>query len=119
MLSSSQRRLVRGLCRIHDLMMLTYPSAFRHEYGHEMALAFDNRARDIAQREGGWALLPFMLHIMWDWLQTVARERTDMQTNVADMSYPDPDRQSRALWLMLTAVGALLMVVGWSRWLNP
>jgi hypothetical protein len=138
MLSSSQRRLLRWLCRIYGLMLLTYPPAFRHQYGHEMTLVFNNRAQDIVQREGGWALWPFMLHIGWDWLQTVAREQKDVETNsaliaringVAVMSvlgvdklagtpYPDPDRQSRAVWLMLTAVGASLLVVGWCRWLS-
>jgi hypothetical protein len=130
MLSASQRRWLSWLSRIYGLMMLTYPSAFRHEYSHEMTLAFDNRARDIVQREGGWALLPFLLHIWWDWLQTVARERKDVEASNASTAlinamdtfagtpYPDPDRQSRAVWRMLTIVGAFLLVIGWLRWIN-
>jgi hypothetical protein len=79
-----------------------------------------------------------MLHMLWDWLQTVARERKDVESNSALMAringdvgmsllgvdrmagtpYPDPDRQSTDVWRMLAAVGACLLVVGWAQWMN-
>jgi hypothetical protein len=78
MLSRSQRRLLRWLCRIYGLMLLAYPSTFRREYSREMTLLFGNRARDVVQKDGSWGLLPFMLRISWDWLQTTLRESTNM-----------------------------------------
>src|SRR5450759_3746246 len=74
MLSPSQERLLRWLCRIYGAMLLAYPSAFRHTYGREMAVVFRDRARDVVAHDGGWALLPFMLHIGWDWFHTTLRE---------------------------------------------
>jgi hypothetical protein len=79
MVSSSQRRLLRLLCRIYGLMMLAYPSKFRREYSREMALVFSNRARDVVQNKGSWALLPFSLHIIWDWLTTTLHETEIMR----------------------------------------
>jgi hypothetical protein len=120
-------RVLRLSSRLYAVMLRAYPSSFRCEYSREMMLLFEDRAHDAVERGGSWALVPFMLHIVWDWLQTVARERKDEETNsaliarinrAAGTPYPDPDRQSRAVCLMLTAVGAVLLVVGWSRWMN-
>jgi hypothetical protein len=136
MLSSSQPRSLRWLCRIYRLMLLAYPSTFRREYGREMALAFRNEAQDVLQNNGSWALFPFTLHVIWDWLQTIVRERKDVATNSAVAvrvnggavislfglnnvaRTPDIDQQSRGVWLILTAVGIFLLVVGWLRWMK-
>jgi hypothetical protein len=47
MLSSSQRRLLRGIGRVYWLLLFAYPVTFRNEYGHEMAFTFCDRARDV------------------------------------------------------------------------
>jgi cytochrome bd-type quinol oxidase subunit 2 len=43
-----------------------------------MALAFRDRARDLAQSKGTLALFSFMLHVIRDWLTTATHERLDM-----------------------------------------
>ena len=77
---SSRRRLVRWLCHLYSLMLLAYPSAFRREYGREMALVFRDQARDVIEHGGARALLPFMLRVSCDWLHTALRESTPMTT---------------------------------------
>jgi hypothetical protein len=73
--------LLRLLGRIYRLMLRAYPSTFWREYGREMPLAFENQAREVVQDKGSWALLPFWLHIVWDWLRTIVSERNDMEPN--------------------------------------
>jgi hypothetical protein len=77
---ASQERLLRSFIRVYKLMLRAYPSAFRQDFGSEMALAFGDRARDVMQDQGGWALIPFMLHVTWDWFVTVIQERNDMDS---------------------------------------
>jgi hypothetical protein len=74
MRSSAHTQLLRWLGRIYGLTLLAYPSAFRREYGREMAMVFRNRARDVVERSGGWALVPFLRHVGWDWFHTTLRE---------------------------------------------
>jgi hypothetical protein len=71
-------RIVRLACRIYAVMVRAYPSSFRREYSREMMLVFEDRARDVAERAGGWAVLPFMLHITCDWLLTMVREGVNL-----------------------------------------
>ena len=106
MLSSSQERLLRWLCRIYGLMLLAYPSTFRREYSREMTLLFWNRARDVVQNVGSWALLPFMLRISWDWLHTTLRESTNMATSLPAL------RWFAALPLAILAAAATQPIVG-------
>jgi hypothetical protein len=105
MLSSSQERLLRWLCRIYGLMLLAYPSPFRREYSREMAVVFRTRARDVLN-EGRWALLPFMLHVSWDWLYTTLRESTNMATSIRAL------RWFAALPLAMLAADAAQRIVG-------
>jgi hypothetical protein len=55
-------------------MLWAYPPDFRGDYRREMLVVFRTGARDVMQREGSAALLPFMRHVSWDWLYTVTRE---------------------------------------------
>jgi hypothetical protein len=75
---ASESRLLRSLGRVYDAMLRAYPSKFRHEYSREMALAFRERPRHVAQSHGTLALVPFVLHVVIDWGITVTRERFDM-----------------------------------------
>lgn len=70
-------RVLRLSCRLYAVMLRAYPASFRREYSREMMLVFENRARDVVEHGGGWALLPFLLHIIGDWITTVAHERND------------------------------------------
>src|SRR5947209_6095041 len=80
MVSATQDRVLRCLSRVYEAMLLAYPPAFRSEYRHEMALAFRDRARAVVRSRGSLALFPFMLHVIRDWLTTVAHERLDMDS---------------------------------------
>ena len=106
MLSSSQERLLRWLCRIYRLMLLAYPSTFRREYSREMVVVFRTRARDVMQRDGSSALLPFMRHISLDWLHTTLRESTDMTRSMPTF------RWFAALPLAMLSALAVLRLAG-------
>src|SRR5713226_8624865 len=106
MLSCFQRRLLRGVGRVYRLVLLAYPLRFRSEYSREMALAFRDRAREVAAHEGGVALVPFMLHVITDWVATVTQERLDMET----MQKLRLNRVS-TLGLIVLSLTALMMVL--------
>ena len=106
MLSPSQERLLRWLCRVYGLMLLAYPSSFRREYSHEMLVVFRTRARDVVLTEGSGALLPFMRHVSWDWLYTTLRERTTMTTSMRAL------RWGAALPLAILAAVAVMRIDG-------
>ena len=106
MLSSSQERWLRWLCRVYGLMLLAYPSSFRREYRREMMVVFRTRARDVMRREGSGALLPFMRHISGDWLYTTLRERTTMTTSMPAL------RWGAALPLAILAAVAVMRIDG-------
>ena len=78
MLSPSQERWLSRLCRVYSAMLITYPSAFRREYGREMMIVFRTQAREVMQNESGWRLLPFMLRLTSDWIKTTFQESTSM-----------------------------------------
>src|SRR6185369_14557142 len=50
MLSSSQDRWLRWLCRVYGLMLWAYPPDFRGDYRREMLVVFRTGARDVRQR---------------------------------------------------------------------
>jgi hypothetical protein len=106
MLSSSQERLLRWLCRTYGLMLLAYPSTFRREYSREMVVVFRTHARDVVKKEGSWALLPFVLRVSWDWLHTTLRESTNMATSMPAL------RWFAALPLAILAADAAQKIVG-------
>jgi hypothetical protein len=132
MLSSSQERLLRWLSRIYGLMLLAYPSTFQREYSREMVVVFRTRARDVVQNEASWALLAFWLHIVWDWLRTIVRERNEMETDnsmfgigvmtvaaipaiafaLHDLVFQLPDNQHEPTLGFFITVGGLLFVWG-------
>src|SRR5712692_1122558 len=88
MARASQDRLLRCFIRVYEVMLRAYPSAFRQDFGREMALAFGDLARDVVQNQGGWALIPFILHVTSDWFVTVIQERNDMDSVNRHRSQP-------------------------------
>lgn len=79
MLSRSQAGWIRAAREIYRVMLLAYPRTFRQAYGREMLLVFEDRARDLVRNRGSWALLCFAAGIVWDWLKTIVRERSEMR----------------------------------------
>ena len=75
----TEGRPLRWLFRIYGVMLLTYPREFRRGYAREMQLVFQDRARDVARTRGSWALLPFVLAVVWDWLRSNIDERGNMR----------------------------------------
>jgi hypothetical protein len=106
MLSSSQDQWLRWLCRVYGLMLWAYPPDFRGDYRREMLVVFRTGARDVMQREGSAALLPFMRHVSWDWLYTTLRERTTMTTSMPAL------RGGAALPLAMLAAVAVVRLDG-------
>ena len=106
MLSSSQDRWLRWLCRVYGLMLWAYPPDFRGDYRREMLVVFRTGARDVMQREGSAALLRFMRHVSWDWLYATLRERTTMTTSMPAL------RWGAALPLAILAAVAVMRLDG-------
>jgi hypothetical protein len=116
MQSPFQQRLLQCMCNIYSVMLLAYPPIFRHEYSREMAVVFRNRLRDVVQNNGSGALVRFMLHIGWDWLQTTLtqsiREHTMTKTTIVGPVYVPAVRWFAALpFALLSAYAALRIVV--------
>lgn len=111
--SSSQERLLRWLCRIYGLMLMAYPSTFRRDYSREMTVVFRTRARDVLQNEGGRALLPFMVHVTWDWLQATLKERTDMAASMPTLRwYAALPTAILTPYAVLRTIGLMIRFVG-------
>ena len=120
MRSSTDPRLLRWLSCIYGLMLRAYPSVFREEYGREMVLVFDSHARDVMQKSGSLALVPFMLRIVWDWLTTALHERDQIETirngrpprRTPDSAIQEETMQARIRRIyLLTVVAVALFVV--------
>src|ERR1700730_18286974 len=78
--TASESGLLRSLSRVYEAMLRAYPSQFSNEYSRAMALTFRDCARDVVENKGTWALVPFMLHVIRDWMTTVTQEMLDMET---------------------------------------
>jgi hypothetical protein len=120
MRSSTEPRLLRWLSCIYGLMLRAYPSVFREEYGREMVLVFDSHARDVMQKSGSLALVPFMLRIVWDWLTTALHEGDEIETRrngspprrTPDSAIQEETMQARIRRIyVLTVVAVALFVV--------
>jgi hypothetical protein len=119
-------RVLRLSCWLYAVMLRAYPYGYRCEYSREMMLLFENRARDVLEHGGSWAMVPFATHIVSDWLRTVIRERKDegircplglgVDGDGVTCAIADADRQARSVSLMLAVLGMFLLIVGWSRW---
>jgi hypothetical protein len=99
-------RVLRAVCWLYAVMLRAYPSTFQREYSREMMLAFRNQAQDVLQNTGGWALLPFMLHIIGDWLHTTLLESANMTTRTHVL------RWFAALPLAILAADGVWKIVG-------
>jgi hypothetical protein len=107
-----RRSLLRFASRVYRLMLLAYPRRFRDEYSREMMLVFENRARDVVHKGGSWALVPFSVSILWDWLQTTASERTDVRAQQTTHAIA-------ALQLVLIFPAALFLTAVVVRYVPP
>jgi hypothetical protein len=121
------------MSRVYDVMLLAYPPSFRREYGAEMKMVFRDRVRSA--RPAGVGVLPALLiRVIVDALRTAVLEWADLWANaeghtggVAVISLfaannivrvPDAGEQSGMVWLLLSSLGAFLLVDGWVHWLR-
>jgi hypothetical protein len=90
---------------LYSLFLRTYPATFRREYGSRMAHVFHDSCRDVLQRHGLFALIPFWLQTLSDlfgnaclehW--SVFQERTRSMT-----AFTDRRTVPLRLWIALTA----------------
>jgi signal peptidase I len=63
------------LCRIYSVLLYAYPRAFRQQYGNAMQQLFRDQCRDIARTPSRLPMVRFAIHLVADWVSTVARER--------------------------------------------
>ena len=69
-------RLVDAACMLYGLAIRMYPTGFRRDFGHELAITFRNRAEDVLDA-GMVASFAFAVHIAFDWLRTWATWPTE------------------------------------------
>ncbi len=136
-MTSWKARLASGMCRAYQVLLFAYPPGFRRRYGKEMALAFRDRVRDALDGVRPLTVLETVGRIGRDFLQTVVREWGDVEVVppvhlsrsdicLISIFQPDhvvrranPDRLSQELWGALALLGAVLLIVGWLRWMAP
>lgn len=123
-----------SLCRVYDLMLLAYPPAFRQAYRREMTTVFRDAARAALAEHRRNTLLTFLVRMCADWLRTVVHEQREawgsdaahpagqlvISLFAADnvTRVPEVSGQSGMVWLLLSCLGAFLLVDGWLRWIG-
>ena len=71
-------KITEGLsCRVYRLLLIAYPSAFRHEYGYQMQQVFRDAYRDEARRNSHFALAGYWLRTLLDLVLTAGREHSE------------------------------------------
>ena len=80
--------LLGAFCRVYSLLLWSYPSDFRREFGGPMLQLFRDRCRDLARRGNPWEALRFALHVVADWSRSTLRERTSMFWNAGRRQAP-------------------------------
>lgn len=77
---------VRAVCACYRILLLAYPRAFRHAYGHDMFDLFQTQARSVARHGGRWAKVTFCRDMLSDWSRSVLEEGTTMATRMTLMT---------------------------------
>jgi hypothetical protein len=119
---------------MYGVMLLAYPPAFRRTYAGEMTTVFRDGARAALAERRLEPVLMFVLRTLVDWLHAVVHEQRDAWG--ADAAHPsgqmvislfapnnvtrvpDVGDQSGMVWLLLSSLGAFLLVDGWLRWIG-
>ena len=73
--------LVDAACTIYGLVIRTYPTQFRRDFGHELAITFRNRVEDVLDRGPFLHGLAFALHVGCDWLRTWSAWTTEREAH--------------------------------------
>ena len=63
--------------RVYKLLLIAYPSAFRHEYGHQMQQVFRDCYRDEARRNSHLAIVGYWMRTLFDLALTAASEHSE------------------------------------------
>lgn len=85
--------------RVYRLLLKTYPTGFRNEYGEEMAQVFRDSCRDELKRSGNSALLGLWLFTLLDWVKTAADQHIQEAFNMSGRD-----------WMI--RIGAAVSVIG-------
>ncbi len=60
--------------RIYELLLIAYPSEFRHEYGPLMTQLFRDRYRDEAKKKQKLAIVGYWFAVLYDLIVTACKE---------------------------------------------
>ena len=85
--------------RMYRLLLKTYPTGFRNEYGEDMAQVFRDSCRDEFTRNGRSALLGLWLFTVLDWAKTAA-----------DQHIQEAFQMSGRDWMI--RIGAIAAIIG-------
>lgn len=70
-----QSNMIDRFCSLYSILLYTYPSDFRREYGAAMRQVFRDRCRDLARTANPLSLLRFAAQMLTDWAATSVKER--------------------------------------------
>ena len=78
-------------CRIYKLLLITYPSAFRREYGHQMQQVFRDCYRDEVRRNNNLAIAGYWIRTLLDLVLTAIKEHSEnLRRGPYDYDYSAP-----------------------------
>lgn len=124
---SRHPRVVAWSCRLYGLVIWLYPASLRRDYKRELLLTFRNQVEDVANSGRLWLAVLFVLHIIVDWLRTLALkpdEPTALSLSLLGLGSGEDgacgcvDDSTVSVSLMLASLGVVLLIAGWYWWLN-
>lgn len=91
-----QERTIHSSSRLYRVLLLAYPSSFRHEFGDEMLWLFEDCCRDALGKGGILAFLLYCGQVFGDWLKTSIQEQLKQENGDKLMLTQDFDMQFNA-----------------------
>lgn len=92
--------------RLYGLLLVVCPAGFRREYGREMSLVFEDRCRELGQRDGAAGFARVWCEAVFDLAAAAAREHA-----VGLLAGGGFMRIARTILLALVAYAAALLFV--------
>lgn len=117
-----RQRLLNGFCRLHRVLVLTYPARFQQEFRDELLITYRDDAAARLREAGAAPTLSLLVDTIGDWLRTLATSRRDASTSVLCLAGRDARVAAYAgdetVALLLASLGIVLMLSGWTQWVR-
>ena len=115
-------RLEEAACLAYGIAIWLFPSEFRRDFGHELAVTFRNNVQDALERGSILQWLGFAAHIVLDWLRTRSMLLLESHTygsesmlglSDGDTATGRSNRTTIDVSFVFAAAGLVLSCAGW------